>query len=88
MKLCYMYIRLKWRSDDNDKNVNLGPIYKYKLYKWLYKGHKICINKVNIDHYESSIKYNKIYIYVEISGIEPEITICKIDVLPIKLYPL
>ena len=87
MKLCYVYIRLKRRSDDNDKNINVAPIYKYKLYKWLYKGHKICINKSNINHYEFSIKYNK-NIYVEISGIEPEITICKIDVLPIKLYPL
>ena len=57
MKLCYMYIRLKRRSDDNDKNINVGPIYKCKLYKWLYKGHKICINKANINHYESSIKY-------------------------------
>ena len=26
--------------------------------------------------------------YVEIPGIEPELTICKIAVLPIKLYPL
>ena len=24
---------------------------------------------------------------MEISGLDPEITICKIDVLPIKLYP-
>ena len=27
-------------------------------------------------------------IKMEKSGIEPEIAICKIDVLPIKLYPL
>ena len=65
MKLCYVYIRLKRRSDDNDndKNINVGPIYKYKLYKWLYKGHNICINKANINHYGSSIKYNKIYMW-------------------------
>ena len=25
---------------------------------------------------------------MEISGLDPKITICKIDVLPVKLYPL
>ena len=57
MKLCYVYIRLNLRSDDSYKNINVGPIYKYELYKWLYKGHKIYINKANINNYGSSIKY-------------------------------
>ena len=30
------------------------------------------------------MRYNK---YVEILGLDPKITICKIAVLPIKLYP-
>ena len=63
MKLCYLHRRLTFVLNDNDKNINIAPIYKYRLYKWLYKGHKICIRKANINHYQFSIKYNQIYMW-------------------------
>lgn len=67
-------IQLEWRADCGENLLSAG---RSSPTRGDARAHNI-LNSILI----------YIFIYLEISGIDPEITICKIAVLPVKLYPL
>jgi hypothetical protein len=57
------------------------------LFTW-FKPVMLLLHQFSLSFINCSNKYNIFHIKMEILGLDPKITICKIAVLPIKLYPL
>jgi hypothetical protein len=93
---CYYFIIINYFSAFSYLAISYNSIilFTYNTARgkiWTYNLNIFRVPLYQVELLELKLKYyllNNMTISMETSGLDPEITICKIAVLPIKLYPL